>query len=150
MSSPWTALAGTAALLAALLLSAPAAAEKPGELQVNPVLASIGSEYYVQYCASCHGMGGRGDGPVASSLNKRPSDLTTIAQRRDGDFPEAEIAAYIDGRFELDAHGTRDMPIWGRRFGGERIAEGVDPEEIVRGRLQILVEYLKSIQRTSD
>ena len=42
------------------------------------------------------------------------------------------------------------MPIWGRRFGGERIAEGVDPEEIVRGRLQILVEYLKSIQRTSD
>ncbi len=38
------------------------------------------------------------------------------------------------------------MPIWGRRFG-ERIPEAGISEEVVRGRMLVLVEYLKSIQQ---
>jgi hypothetical protein len=38
------------------------------------------------------------------------------------------------------------MPIWGRRLA-EPIAAGAEGDEVARGRIQILVEYLKTIQR---
>ena len=133
----------TLACVALFLLAAgPAAAEE----KFDRVLAEMGAEYYAQYCASCHGRDGAGRGPAAGALKKRPADLTRIAQRRGGTFPEGEIARYIDGRFEVTAHGSREMPIWGRRLG-ERIPEAGISEEIVRGRILVLVEYLKSIQQ---
>ena len=107
--------------------------------------ADVGREYFVRYCSSCHGLDGQGNGPVANSLRTQPSDLTRIADRRGGEFPDAEIAAFIDGRTVVPAHGTREMPVWGKRFskelGGDSIAE-----EMTRGRLDVLVAYLKSIQ----
>ena len=120
------------------------AAEEPAP-RIDRVLADMGQEYYVQYCGSCHGLDGRGRGPAAGALKTPPSDLTRIAVRRGGVFPDGEIARFIDGRFALAAHGTRDMPIWGERFG-ERVPEAGVSEEIVRGRILVLVEYLKSIQ----
>jgi hypothetical protein len=38
------------------------------------------------------------------------------------------------------------MPVWGQRLG-ERLPETQVSDEIVRGEIHILVEYLKSIQR---
>ncbi len=90
---------------------------------------------------------GEGDGPAAAALQTPPADLTRIAVRRGGTFPDAEVARFIDGRFAPPAHGSREMPIWGLRFG-EAIPEAGVSEEIVRGRIVILVEYLKSIQRS--
>ena len=78
---------------------------------------SAGQQYFVRYCSACHGMTGHGDGPAAAALRTPPADLTRIAQRRGGYFPVAEIAAYIDGRTVIPAHGSREMPIWGERFG---------------------------------
>lgn len=121
------------------------AAEKEDEAKYDRVLAEMGWEFYQRYCASCHGIDGKGGGPAASVLRTRPADLTRIAARRKGNFPDGEIARYIDGRFELAAHGTREMPIWGERFG-ETIPEAGISDEIVRGRILVLVEYLKSIQ----
>ena len=109
------------------------------------VLADMGSEYFQRWCASCHGDNGLGRGPTAGALKVRPADLTQIAARRDGKFPAGEIARFIDGRFEIEAHGTREMPVWGQRFG-ERIPEPGVSDSIVRGRVLVLVEYLKSIQ----
>ncbi len=42
-----------------------------------PDTASIarGREIYEQNCASCHGLAGRGDGPLAASLRPRPADF---------------------------------------------------------------------------
>jgi mono/diheme cytochrome c family protein len=122
--------------------SSPAAEAESGQ----PMLASLGAESFQQYCASCHGADGRGNGPAAAALRARPADLTRIAARRGGIFPEAEVATYIDGRFELTAHGTREMPVWGEKLG-ETIAPDVHPDEVVRGRIVTLVEYLKTIQR---
>ncbi len=122
------------------------AASAQAEEQFDRVLAEMGAEYYAQYCASCHGRDGAGRGPAAGALKKRPADLTRIAQRRGGTFPDGKIARFIDGRFEVTAHGSREMPIWGRRLG-ERIPEAGISEEIVRGRMLVLVEYLKSIQQ---
>jgi hypothetical protein len=37
------------------------------------------------------------------------------------------------------------MPIWGERFG-ETVGSGSVGEEVVRGNLLVLIEYLQSIQ----
>jgi mono/diheme cytochrome c family protein len=124
-----------------VLFLAAAAAAQPADL----VLAELGEPYFRTYCASCHGLSGKGDGPVAGSLNKPPADLTRIAARRGGHFPQGEIAKFIDGRFAVTAHGTREMPVWGDLLA----ADVPDPDlsdQIVRGKIVTLVEYLKSIQ----
>jgi mono/diheme cytochrome c family protein len=107
---------------------------------------NVGQQYFVQYCAACHGLDGRGHGPAAPALRTPPADLTRIAQRHGGHFPDAEVATQIDGRAMAAAHGSRDMPVWGLRFGEKFGGEGVG-EEAVRGYLLVLINYLKSIQQ---
>jgi mono/diheme cytochrome c family protein len=135
------------ALSAAIAIAAwiPAAAD-PRAVGYDPVLAELGAPIFQRSCTSCHGPGARGDGPAAESLNKRPADLTAIAKRRGGAFPSGEIAQFIDGRFALPAHGSREMPVWGERFGADVPDSGVG-ESIARGDIASLVEYLKSIQQ---
>ena len=58
----------------------------------------------------------------------------------------ADIAATIDGRAQVRAHGSREMPIWGERFS-EQVGGGSLGEEVVRGNLLILIQYLQSIQQ---
>ena len=36
--------------------------------------ASAGKAIYAQYCATCHGATGHGDGPVAGTLNPKPAN----------------------------------------------------------------------------
>ena len=50
--------------------------------------APTGEEAYRRYCASCHGLEGKGDGPVAASLRRAPTDLTQLARRSGGRFDE--------------------------------------------------------------
>lgn len=112
----------------------------------SSAVQEVGYDYYVEACASCHGMDGRGGGPVASSLAIKPPDLTTMAARRNGKYPYDELAAYIDGRKAVAAHGSREMPVW-----GEQIAEEYpnDPQQdrIIHGKVLMLLVYLESIQR---
>jgi mono/diheme cytochrome c family protein len=127
----------------ATLLGITLAAEPQAPIPKESV--QVGRPYFVQYCSACHGMEGRGDGPVAPVLQPPPADLTRIAQRRGGQFPMAEIRDYIDGRKGAPAHGRRDMPVWGQRLeemlGGDSLAEAA-----TRSYIQLLVEYLKAIQ----
>lgn len=39
-----------------------------------------GRNLYQQFCTSCHGVSGRGDGPVGRALNPRPADHTSTAR----------------------------------------------------------------------
>jgi mono/diheme cytochrome c family protein len=105
-----------------------------------------GQKLYERSCASCHGKGARGDGPAAASLRTPPPDLTQIAKRRNGQFPAGDIATYIDGRLEVPAHGSREMPIWGDSFS-DSVGGGTIGDEVTRGNVAVIVEYLKSIQR---
>ena len=120
------------------------AAQQP--LPIPGATVSAGQQYFVRYCSACHGVAGHGDGPSAPALRMPPADLTRIAQRRAGHFPVAEIAAFIDGRTVVPAHGSREMPIWGERFG-EMAGGGSVGEEVVRGNLLVLIEYLQSMQQ---
>jgi mono/diheme cytochrome c family protein len=101
-----------------------------------------GAEMYRTYCASCHGLDGKGLGPVAAALKRPIPDLTTIAKRNRGEFPAFRITHIIDGFEVQDAHGTRDMPVWGDYF---RTAKRDEP--IIELREHNLTEYIRSIQK---
>jgi len=111
----------------------------------EPILVESGRASFLNHCSACHGLQARGNGILKPVLLVPPADLTRIAERRGGVFPDAEIARYIDGREDVVAHGSREMPVWGRVFA-EPVAEGSTGEEVVRGQLWVLVEYLRSIQ----
>ena len=108
-------------------------------------LVESGRKIFAQYCSSCHGLDGKGGGPVSRLLKIPPRDLTVIAARRGGKFPVDEITAQIDGRSVVEAHGPRDMPVWGRQFSGD-VGGGSLGEEVSEGKIQALIHYLQSIQ----
>jgi mono/diheme cytochrome c family protein len=107
--------------------------------------AQRGHNLYEQYCMDCHGLKGQGDGVLAEELKVAPADLTTIAARRKGVFPDVEIREIIDGRRRVRAHGPQNMPLWGKALGMGTSA--ADHEAEVRDKINALLDYLKSIQR---
>jgi mono/diheme cytochrome c family protein len=128
-------------LTALVVTSAWAALASQGRApRVDP---NSGASLYRTYCASCHGAGGRGDGPAAVTLQVTLPDLSTIAERRGGIYPSAEIAQIIDGRKPLPGHIRNDMPLWGVILGN---MEGRN-EAAVKTRVNALVTHLESIQR---
>lgn len=128
-----------AALLASALVAGAAFAE-------DDPYAAAGEDLYHQHCGACHGMTGEGNGPVSTMLDPKPADLTKIAEQNGGVFPEAKILRVIDGRDPVVAHGTRDMPIWGRRFS-QGPPPGPGTGAMARGQVLLLLQYLKSIQQ---
>ncbi len=134
-----------ASALAALCGAAAAASAQTSAQTSEQKLAAAGREEYLQYCASCHGPDARGAGPLAGDLRVAPADLTHISTRHGGVFPEPMIAEIIDGRRVMRGHGPANMPVWGRRFDRE-VNYGQAGDIAIRGRISLLVEYLRSIQ----
>ena len=83
-----------------------------------------GARLYRTYCTSCHGAGGKGDGPMADQLRYAPPDLTRIAKRARGKFSTDDVARTIDGRKPNKGHGGSEMPVWGDAF--KSTEEGYD------------------------
>jgi hypothetical protein len=104
------------------------------------------AELFERFCAACHGMEGRGDGPVAAGLATAVPDLTRIAERNGGEFPADAIREMIDGRAPVIAHGTRTMPVWGYEFWVEEGAD-ITAERNARELVRQLVAFLQSIQQ---
>jgi mono/diheme cytochrome c family protein len=110
--------------------------------------AMSGEELYGRFCASCHGLQGRGDGPVASSLRVEVPDLTLTARRgRDAD-PRDRIVRIIDGRYIIGAHGTRLMPVWGEDLARLEIGNP-DAERSAQTIIRRLADYVIGLQRTT-
>lgn len=131
-------IASVLPLCAGLLLGLAACGDSPGE-----PWPPTGEQLYVRHCASCHGITGKGDGPVAQSLGKPTPDLTTLA--RQGRFDEANLMAIIDGRRVVPVHGPREMPVWGAVFSAEH-EESPYQEYTTLLHTEVLVEYLRTIQ----
>ena len=113
----------------------------------------FGRRHFLQYCASCHGETGKGDGRTAKILPKPPTDLSKLAKNNNGVFPIARVFAVIDGRIQVIVHGPRQMPVWGDIFTQglkERMARDYMSKEmldaIVRTRILTLVEYISTLQ----
>jgi mono/diheme cytochrome c family protein len=110
---------------------------------------SYGEAEFLNSCAVCHGVEGKGDGPLGDVLMKRPADLTRISQRNGGTFPYNKVFATIDGRFAVPGHGEREMPVWGRQF----LVDDTDlygpagGEIVTTERIHELAAYVQSLQR---
>jgi mono/diheme cytochrome c family protein len=118
-----------------------------GQLHAGPTPTTEGAELYRLHCAGCHGASGHGDGPVAPLMAIKVPDLTRIAARRGGRFPEDEVARIIDGLSPLAAHGTRHMPVWGYEFYGPDSDDETAQRE-ANERVERLTRFLGSIQQT--
>jgi len=119
------------------------AQEKPALKYVQPenISAAKGPEMFRAYCAACHGVDGRGGGPAADSLKKRPADLTQLTRKYGGKFPTLRVAHVIQGEASEGAHGSRDMPVWGAVF------RSLGDQATVTLRTDNLVNYVNSLQR---
>lgn len=114
----------------------------PGLSAQNDV--SDGHRYFIQYCASCHGPDGLGDGPVAKSLSMPPANLRSLGDKYGMPLPAHRIAELIDGRDTIRAHGTRDMPVWGERL--YEVGEGNKGEVGIGEVITKIIDYLDTIQ----
>lgn len=135
-------VAGALAALAFVALVAGAAARGEDEPQYSPFNGKV---TFKTYCMNCHGVEGRGDGPLADSLRVPPTDLTRLAADDGGTYPAARVRASIDGTSEVKGHGPREMPVWGDAF---LWPEEDTPERRahVERKIGELVEYLRTIQ----
>lgn len=132
-----------AGVFAAVKTSADDKMKPPAVRAEKQLIRSLkGDDIYRSYCASCHGVSGKGDGPVAPALNTNLKDLTEIARRNGGIFPTTQVRNIIAGNELILGHGSREMPIWGPIF--HRVEEDRDYGEI---RLHNVVAYLKTIQK---
>jgi mono/diheme cytochrome c family protein len=57
----------------------PASANLFNPVSPNSQSVTAGKILYSHYCVACHGITGKGDGPVGLTLNPRPADLTQHA-----------------------------------------------------------------------
>lgn len=135
-----------------MMVAAAARADDPG--------VAHGQQLYQQYCVSCHGPGGKGDGPAGAKLDPKPTDLTQLAARNGGKFPFYETMLSIEGRAptaqdqdtslpgNAKAHGSNQMPVWGVVFSREELSKGssLDLQLATTGKIMMLTEYIQSIQ----
>jgi mono/diheme cytochrome c family protein len=116
-----------------------------GPQQAPPAASPItsGPELYTAYCASCHGTDARGNGPAASALKFPPSDLTVLARRNGGHYPEGHVYQIIEWGGTIASHGSREMPVWGAAF---RPLTRENQNE-VSARIHALTDYIGTRQQ---
>ena len=111
----------------------------------------VGKLEFEVHCAICHGIDAKGNGSEAYNLEVTPPNLTLLAKNNAGVFPTDRMIDVIDGRAQIKSHGLREMPNWGKQYA-TRAAEHFagspyDREAFIRGRVLILMDYLRRIQQ---
>jgi len=129
---------GLAAALAVVTGYAQSNAPNPA----NKSASTSGKEMYVGYCASCHGVDGKGNGPTASALKVPPTDLTLLSKNNHGKFPGAHIDTVLQFGSRIPSHGSSEMPVWGPILGNMDKANPL----LKKLRTSNLSRYLESIQ----
>lgn len=111
-------------------------------LPVNKTEPTSGQQMYVNYCAPCHGVDGRGHGPVAPALKLQPTDLTVLTKNNNGKYPDTHVVSVLQGGSTLPAHGTSIMPVWGPILGKMNVS---NPQDRTL-RISNLSRYLETLQ----
>src|SRR5579862_74794 len=124
-SYAWVWAVLSAACLFLFVGSARSQTAPPGQQNYQQLIRSTaGPDLFRAYCSSCHGLNAKGRGPAAVALKSKVPDLTLLAMRNGGPFPEARVRKVIMGDDVLASHGSREMPIWGPIF--HQVEEDVD------------------------
>ncbi len=133
-------------VVTAALLAAPAVSmAQTKELKQAPVRStdpSSGAVMYKSYCAVCHGVAGKGDGPAVAALKVAPGDLTLLSKNNGGKFPELRVFGVLEGTVPLASHGSREMPLWGDLFRSLARGDNSSPHL----RMRNLTEYVRTMQ----
>jgi len=138
-----------------LILIALAATTSAGAVYANHSPASVtisvhqtppgnGKQMYASYCASCHGAYGRGDGPVALQLSKRPPDLSMLSKNNGGKFPSEHVMAVIQFGAANPRRGAAEMPVWGPILGEMDAAYAGQTREM--NRIVNLDRFVETLQ----
>ena len=111
----------------------------------------IGKWEYDGHCAVCHGSTGKGDGYFYTARAEKGAgapNLTELSKKNSGVFPFARVYEIIDGRQQVQAHGTREMPIWGRDYSAMSFTQNIyyDHEAYARAKILALTEYIHRLQ----
>jgi mono/diheme cytochrome c family protein len=154
MHSPSTVRPGTTCLVGLLVLGFAIVFPVPSRSQdqanpktevkkvpVHQNTMVAGDWLYRSYCASCHGLAGKGNGPAAPALKVAPPDLTVLAKNNSGKFPDLKVMHILENGTDLAAHGSKEMPVWGPIFR----SLGANPS-LGHLRQVNLTDFLKSIQ----
>lgn len=115
------------------------------KVPVQHTSPASGKQMYDSYCAVCHGVDGRGNGPAAVALKQAPTNLVTLAKQNGGKFPDAHVATVLQFGTETAAHGSKDMPVWGPALRSLE-AGNPTPDMAEHQRIANLTKYLKSMQ----
>jgi mono/diheme cytochrome c family protein len=102
---------------------------------------STGQEEFQRHCALCHGLDGRGDGPLAQAMKLAPTDLTRLSANNNGEFPSNKVSDVIRNGGNVLGHGSSAMLPWGTYF-----AERGEPK-VGKEWIAALVGYIKSLQQ---
>lgn len=111
-------------------------------IPVNRTSPNSGKQMYVNYCAPCHGIDGRGQGPVSPALKTPATDLTVLSRNNHGKFPDSHIVAILQNGVEIPSHGTAEMPVWGPILAKMNQSNAQDRML----RMSNLSRYLESLQ----
>jgi mono/diheme cytochrome c family protein len=98
-----------------------------------------GKQMYKDYCAACHALDGKGNGPAVEYLKAPPADLTTMAKRNNGKFPAEQFASVLRFGTSTHPHGTSDMPIWGPLFRSQN-------KDVAELRIHNLSSFVEAMQ----
>jgi mono/diheme cytochrome c family protein len=101
-----------------------------------------GEKLYKQNCAACHGNDLKGNGPAPPPFKDVPPDLTTLARRHGGKFPDKYVSDVLRNGVVIPAHGPPEMPTWGADF---RARDQLDSTQLTL-RITNLTNYIKSLQ----
>jgi mono/diheme cytochrome c family protein len=111
------------------------------EVPARMIHSLEGVDLYREYCAVCHGVAAKGDGPAASALKKAPTDLTQLARKNGGKFPTLAVQTSIKGSSKIVEHGTVEMPIW-----GSVLSQNGQQKDLGDMRQMALLKYIESLQ----
>jgi mono/diheme cytochrome c family protein len=109
---------------------------------IKQTSAASGKDMFTQYCAPCHGVDGKGNGPAASAMKAQPTDLTQLARKHDGKYPANSVASVLKFGGGPGAHGSAEMPVWGP------LLQSLDKfhDTVVQQRISNIVNYIETLQ----
>jgi mono/diheme cytochrome c family protein len=116
---------------------------KVKHVAIDYVSPSDGRGMYAKYCASCHGVTGKGDGPAAPAFKHPPTNLTVLATNNGGKFPALLVLNTLKFGPNAPEHGNVQMPVWNNVF---RRMHWYSDDSIPQIRTRVLTEYIKTLQ----
>ncbi len=109
---------------------------------VSPAALASGATMYGSYCADCHGVGGKGNGPATPTLKAAPPDLTTLAKRNRGAYPGGNVFQAIKWGGGVYRPRSGVMPVWGANL--RPVSKNDDAQ--LSARIMELTNYVESLQ----